>query len=135
MGLILGIVRRLWRDFATVFTSPVAFLQRPARWMQLLASNVHRHFRQHRTSRSNWRHEEHQTTTWPGLISADVLHILSGSERVQPATLKRFAERFARFNLHAKALRPSYGMAEATVYVATRAAGNHRKSFTSNPRN
>jgi acyl-CoA synthetase (AMP-forming)/AMP-acid ligase II len=49
--------------------------------------------------------------------------IINGSERVQPATLKRFADRFAPFNLDPKALRPSYGMAEATVYIATRRVG------------
>ena len=49
--------------------------------------------------------------------------ILNGSERVQPATLKRFADRFARFNFPDKALRPAYGMAEATVYIATRKRG------------
>ena len=32
-----------------------------------------------------------------GLDLGDVLHILNGSERVQPATLKRFADRFASF--------------------------------------
>ena len=48
------------------------------------------------------------------------LHILNGSERVQPATLKHFTDRFARFNLQPKAVRPSYGLAEALVYVATR---------------
>ena len=52
-----------------------------------------------------------------GLDLGDVLVILNGSERVQPATLKRFTDRFARFNLRDKAIRPSYGMAEATVYV------------------
>src|SRR5271163_4832875 len=50
--------------------------------------------------------------------------ILNGSERVQPVTLKRFADRFAPFNLAAKALRPAYGMAEATVYIAVREAGH-----------
>jgi fatty acid CoA ligase FadD28 len=53
----------------------------------------------------------------------NVLGIFIGSERVQPATLHRFAERFARFNFRDKMLRPSYGMAEATLYVATREAG------------
>ena len=62
-------------------------------------------------------------TTWPGSISGTCISILNGSERVQPATLQRFAERFARFNLQDRVLRPSYGMAEATVYVATREAG------------
>ena len=58
-----------------------------------------------------------------GLDLGDVLCILNGSERVQPATLQRFTERFARFNLRGSVIRPSYGMAEATVYVATREAG------------
>jgi acyl-CoA synthetase (AMP-forming)/AMP-acid ligase II len=49
--------------------------------------------------------------------------ILNGSERVQPLSLKRFADRFAPFNLPAKALHPAYGMAEATVYIASREAG------------
>ena len=34
-----------------------------------------------------------------GLDLGDVLHILAGGERVQPATLRRFSKRFARFNL------------------------------------
>jgi fatty acid CoA ligase FadD28 len=42
---------------------------------------------------------------------------------VQPATLKRFADRFARFNLREQVIRPSYGLAEATVYVATSRPG------------
>ena len=42
MGLVLGIITPvLWGAHAVV-TSPVAFLQRPARWMQLLASNTQR---------------------------------------------------------------------------------------------
>src|SRR5262249_46837612 len=58
-----------------------------------------------------------------GLDLAGVHSILNGSERVQPATLKRFADRFAPFNFSPKALKPSYGMAEATVYIATRKVG------------
>ena len=34
--------------------------------------------------------------------------------------LQRFTQRFARFNLSEAVIRPSYGLAEATVYVATR---------------
>ena len=57
-----------------------------------------------------------------GLDLSDVLVITTGSERVHPATLRRFTQRFARFNLRDAVIRPSYGLAEATVYVATRAA-------------
>ena len=49
-----------------------------------------------------------------GLDLGDVLTIISGSERVHAATIRRFTERFARFNLPDTAMRPSYGLAEAT---------------------
>ena len=35
-------------------------------------------------------------------------------------TVRRFTERFARFNLRHNVIQPSYGLAEATLYVATR---------------
>jgi long chain fatty acid CoA FadD26 len=54
-----------------------------------------------------------------GLHLGDVLGIICGSERVHAATVGRFTERFARFGLNQSAIRPSYGLAEATVYVAT----------------
>jgi long chain fatty acid CoA FadD26 len=63
-----------------------------------------------------------------GLDLGDVLVILSGSERVHAATLRRFTERFARFNLKETAIRPSYGLAEATVYVASANAGRALKA-------
>ena len=47
-----------------------------------------------------------------------VLGIINGAERVEPATLERFADRFAHFNFRDNMLRPSYGLAEATVFVA-----------------
>jgi fatty acid CoA ligase FadD21 len=48
-----------------------------------------------------------------------VLGIISGAERVEPATLHRFVDRFAHFNFRDHMMRPSYGLAEATVFVAT----------------
>jgi fatty acid CoA ligase FadD28 len=122
MGLIVGICVPVLTGLGAVVTSPVSFLQRPARWMQLLASNSHPF-----TAAPNFAFELAARKTsdddMAGLDLGDVHSILNGSERVQPETLKRFAERFARFNLHDTAIRPSYGLAEATVYVATRQQG------------
>jgi fatty acid CoA ligase FadD28 len=122
MGLHLGIIFPVLTGFHTVLTSPVAFLQRPARWMQLLATNSHA-----LSAGPNFAFELAARKTsdddMAGLDLGNVLSILNGSERVQPATLQRFTERFARFNLQDRVLRPSYGMAEATLYVATREAG------------
>ena len=41
MGLMVGIFVPVLAGLHAVLMSPVAFLQRPARWMQLLASNRH----------------------------------------------------------------------------------------------
>jgi len=45
--------------------------------------------------------------------------IINGAERVEPSTLERFSDRFAHFNFRDHMLRPSYGLAEATVFVAS----------------
>ena len=123
MGLITGIVLPILGGVRAVITSPASFLQRPARWMQMLASNS-----QAFSAAPNIAFELAAAKTsdedMAGLDLGDVAVIISGAERVQPATLRRFAERFAPFNFHSRALRPSYGLAEATVYVATREAGH-----------
>jgi long-chain fatty acid adenylyltransferase FadD28 len=119
MGLVLGVCAPILGGFRTVLTSPVSFLQRPARWMQLLANSSHAF-----SAAPNFAFELAARKTsdddMAGLDLGDVLVILSGSERVQPATVRRFNERFGRFNLPDTAIRPSYGLAEATVYTATR---------------
>jgi fatty acid CoA ligase FadD28 len=119
MGLVLGICAPILAGFKTVLTSPMAFLQKPARWIQLLATNS-----RSVTAAPNFAFElaVRRTTDedMAGLDMGDVMHILSGSERVHAATLKRFTDRFARFNFPEAALRPAYGLAEATVYAATR---------------
>ena len=119
MGLVLAVCGPILGGYRSVFTSPMSFLQRPARWMQLLATN-----RYPLSAGPNFAFELAARKTsdedMAGLDLGEVLGILSGSERVHPATLRRFNDRFARFNLPAAAVRPSYGLAEATVYVATR---------------
>ncbi len=122
MGLILSVAFPIYGGFRTVLTSPSAFLQRPARWMQMLAGNSHAF-----SGGPNIAFELAAAKTsdadLSGLDLGGVRNILSGAERVNPPTLKRFAERFAPFNLRPEVLRPSYGLAEATLYAATRATG------------
>lgn len=122
MGLLVGVCVPVLGGYHAVLTSPVAFLARPARWLQLLATYPHTF-----SAGPNFAFEvAARKTTDEELAGVDlggVLGIINGSERVQPATLRRFTERFAPFNFPARALRPSYGMAEATVYIVTREPG------------
>jgi long chain fatty acid CoA FadD26 len=120
MGLLLGIVGPVLTGLNAVLTSPIAFLQKPARWMQLLAS-ASRPF----SAGPNFAFELAVRRTsdadMAGLDLGHVLSITTGSERVHAATIRRFTERFSRYNLPDTALRPAYGLAEATVYVASSA--------------
>jgi acyl-CoA synthetase (AMP-forming)/AMP-acid ligase II len=122
MGLLLGICTPILGGWTTVFTSPVAFLTKPARWMQLLGSH-----QWGLTAAPNFAFDlAAARTTDADMAGADlgnVLAIMSGAERVQPGTVDRFAKRFAPFNLSDSVIRPSYGLAEATLYVATRLPG------------
>jgi acyl-CoA synthetase (AMP-forming)/AMP-acid ligase II len=123
MGLLLGICVPILGGLRSVLMSPMSFLAQPARWIQLLAANTRA-----LTAAPNFAFElaVRRTTDddMAGLDLSDVLGIISGSERVHAATLQRFTDRFARFGFCDKAIRPSYGLAEATVYVATREPGS-----------
>jgi long-chain fatty acid adenylase/transferase FadD26 len=122
MGLLLGVTGALTIGLHSVLMSPMAFLQRPARWMQQLAKNSCTF-----TAVPNFAFElaARRTTDadMAGLDLADVHTVLSGSERVHAATIRRFLDRFASFNFPATALKPSYGLAEAMVYVASSGPG------------
>ncbi|MDD4866073.1 MAG: AMP-binding protein [Mycobacterium sp.] len=123
MGLLLGIVIPILAGLPTVVTSPIAFLQRPARWLHMTARGA-----QTISAGPNFAFDlaarKVTDDDMAGFDLGGVHTLFNGSERVQPATLKRFADRFARFNFSPVALRPAYGMAEATVYIAARNVGD-----------
>jgi long chain fatty acid CoA FadD26 len=122
MGLLLGLTAPVVLGLHAVLTSPVGFLQKPARWMQLLASNT-RPF----SAAPNFAFElaARRTTDadMAGLDLSAVHTVLSGSERVHAPTIRRFVDRFAAFNFPASSLKPSYGLAEAMVYVNSSGPG------------
>ncbi len=59
-----------------------------------------------------------------GLDLGHVNTIINGAEQVQPNTITKFLRRFRPYNLMPAAVKPSYGMAEAVVYLATTKAGS-----------
>lgn len=132
MGLIQGVFATLlcppdgpdgaWGRPA-VLMSPVAFLQKPARWIQHLAANTHSW-----SAAPNFAFELAVRRTkdedLDGMDLGGVLGIISGSERIHSATIRRFNERFAKFGLPDTTVRPSYGLAEATLYVISAPTGH-----------
>ena len=122
MGLVLGVVVPILGGFHADITSPISFLQRPARWVRALASGQPTW-----TASPNFALELAAAKTTDddlaGLDLGNVRGITAGAERIHPATLRRFTDRFAKFNFREEAFKPSYGMAEATVFIASRTGG------------
>ncbi|GLE52591.1 long-chain-fatty-acid--AMP ligase FAAL26/FadD26 [Mycobacterium montefiorense] len=127
MGLILGLCAPLITDRSAVLMSPMSFLVRPARWMNMLATNGPCF-----SAAPNFAFELAVRRTsdddMAGLDLGNVQRIVSGSERIHVATVKRFNERFASYNLSPTAIRPSYGLAEATLFVAAAEPGSAPKT-------
>lgn len=117
MGLVLGVCAPILGGYRGELSSPISFLERPARWVRSLARSPHAW-----SAAPNFAFDlaARKTTDndLAGLDLSGVLGIISGAERVEPATLQRFVDRFAHFNFHDHMVRPSYGLAEATVFAA-----------------
>ncbi|MFN3008469.1 AMP-binding protein [Mycolicibacterium wolinskyi] len=118
MGLVLGVCAPILSGYRAVLTSPVAFLEKPARWVRALAENPHS-FSAAPNFAFDLAARKTRDADLAGLDLGGVVGIINGAERVEQATLERFADRFAHFDFRDHMLRPSYGLAEATVFVAT----------------
>ncbi|MCW1957435.1 MAG: fatty-acid--AMP ligase [Mycobacterium sp.] len=116
MGLIVGLfVAATWGANAVLMT-PVAFAQSPARWIRHLARNG-----QTFCAAPNFAYDlsvrRVTDEDMDGLDLGGVTVMMNGAERVHASTVRRFNERFGAFGLSESAHRPSYGLAEATVFV------------------
>ena len=118
LGLIMGVCSPLVTGRKAVLLSPLAFLLKPACWIQLMAKHPHCF-----SGAPNFAFELAARRTsdadMEGLDLSRVHVILSGAERVHSSTVNRFVGRFAKFGLKDRVIQPSYGLAEATLYVAT----------------
>lgn len=103
--------------------SPTAFIRRPLRWIQALSDGS----RKGRvvTAAPNFAYEWTAQRGKPGpdddIDLANVVLII-GSEPVSATAIDSFNEAFAPYGLPRTAIKPSYGIAEATLFVSTTAA-------------
>jgi fatty-acyl-CoA synthase len=104
--------------------SPTAFVRRPQRWIQALSAGS----REGRvvTAAPNFAYEwaAQRGAPAPGedIDLANVVMII-GSEPVSMTAITAFNEVFGKHGLPPAAIKPSYGIAEATLFVATTPPG------------
>ena len=116
MGLIGGLLHPLHTGIPLILLSPLAFLSRPESWIQAIDE-----YRGTQTVAPNFAYEICQRRA-AGLeldgIDLSCLRLaLNGAEPVSPATIRRFAERFAPHGFRPEAMLPVYGLAESSLAV------------------
>jgi fatty acid CoA ligase FadD32 len=127
MGLITALLSPMIGHYFT-FMTPAAFVRRPGRWIRELARkpgdtggtiSVAPNFAfDHAAARGVPKDDEEP------LDLSNVKAILNGSEPISAATVRRFNEAFSPFGFQPKAIKPSYGLAEATLFVSTTPVGD-----------
>ena len=99
--------------------SPLAFVRRPYRWIRELGSSDLPTF----AAAPNFAFEIAAQRGLPPagetLDLSNVAGLINGSEPVSITSIEQFAAAFAPHGLNPSAVRPSYGMAEATLFVST----------------
>ncbi|MEZ4708749.1 MAG: AMP-binding protein [Caldilineaceae bacterium] len=117
MGLIGGVLGPVYVGGHNTLMSPLAFLQKPLRWLQAIS----------RTGATvsggpNFAYdlcvERFTPDEAAALDLAQWQVAFNGAEPVRAQTLDRFAEAFAPNGFRRAAFYPVYGLAEATLFVA-----------------
>ncbi|HEX6900157.1 MAG TPA: AMP-binding protein, partial [Thermoanaerobaculia bacterium] len=117
MGLIGNVLQPLHAGARCVLMSPVAFLQRPMRWLEAISR-----YRGTTSGGPNFAYELCLRKADPEVLAGLDLSTwrvaFNGAEPVRASTLERFAAAFAPSGFHREAFHPCYGLAEATLFVA-----------------
>jgi len=99
--------------------SPTAFVRRPQRWIRALsqASSEGRVVTAAPNFAYEWAAQRGRPDAGEGIDLANVVAII-GSEPVSMTAIDAFNEAFAQYGLPPTAMKPSYGIAEATLFIA-----------------
>jgi len=122
MGLIGGILQPIYADCHTVLMPPLAFIQRPIRWLEGISK-----YRADVSGGPDFAYALCVDRTTPaqreGLDLSCWRLAFTGAEPIRPDTLDRFTEAFAPYGFRREAFYPCYGLAEATLLLTGAQAG------------
>ncbi|MBE2201817.1 MAG: fatty acyl-AMP ligase [Anaerolinea sp.] len=117
MGLIGNVLHPLCLGSRGVLMSPLAFLQKPIRWLQAVS-----HYQAHTSGAPNFAYDLCVRKTTPeqraGLDLSSWRVAFNGAEPVYHRTLERFFEAFEPHGFRRDAFCPCYGLAEAALLVS-----------------
>ncbi|WP_150048085.1 non-ribosomal peptide synthetase [Methylomonas rhizoryzae] len=117
MGLIGNVMQPLYCGAHAVLMAPLAFLEKPLRWLQAIAD-----YRAHTSGGPNFAYDlcvqKIAECDAAGLDLSSWRLAFNGAEPVNAKTLADFAGKFAACGFDRRAFYPCYGLAEATLLVS-----------------
>ena len=119
MGLIGSVLQPLYIGASAILLSPMAFLQRPSRWLEVIT-----HYKATTSGGPNFAYELCVKKVTPqqraSLDLSSWTVAFNGSEPICAETLENFAAAFEPHGFRKDAFYPCYGLAEATLFVSGR---------------
>ncbi|MBX9792102.1 MAG: SDR family NAD(P)-dependent oxidoreductase [Pirellulales bacterium] len=121
-GLVEGLLQPVFSGFPCWFFAPLAFVERPLRWLSAISR-----FRATHSQAPNFAFAMAVAKTTA--VERESLDLSSwraagnGSEPIHAATAQRFIEAFAPCGFRAESFCPVYGLAEGTLIVSYKRAG------------
>jgi acyl-CoA synthetase (AMP-forming)/AMP-acid ligase II len=123
MGLIANVLQSLYVGSLCVLLSPAAFIRRPLTWLRVIHD-----YRGAVSGAPNFAFDLCASRYRPeDMADIDLScweFAFNAAEPVQAETIARFIETFAPHGFSPRAMRPSYGLAEATVLASTGRRGS-----------
>ncbi|MBK9266353.1 MAG: AMP-binding protein [Polyangiaceae bacterium] len=117
MGLIGNVIQTIYVGGSLTFISPMHFIERPLRWLEAISR-----FRAYVSGAPNFAYALCTRKAAGADLSALDLSswktAFVGAEPVRSDTLSAFVDRFAPHGFDRRALMPTYGLAEATLFVS-----------------
>lgn len=129
MGLIGGLLTPIYWRLPLVLMSPLAFLDRPTRWLEAITR-----YRATLSPAPNFAYAlaaRRVTDEERGRLDLSAWRVaLNGAEPVNAQTLRDFERAFGPCGFRREAMLPVYGLAEASLAVAFPEVGTEPRSLT-----
>ena len=117
LGLVSKMMQTLYVGCRCILMSPLAFLQKPVRWLQAIS-----HYRGEISGAPDFAYAvaaRKVTAAQKETLDLSCWRIaFNGAEPVRAATLDQFAAAFQECGFRRQALTTAFGMAEATLFIA-----------------
>lgn len=117
MGLIGAYLGTIFNGGTGVYMSPFSFIRDPSLWLCLVSKYRATHLQAPNFAYSLCARKADRLENATAIDLSSVRHMINGAEPIQGEAIDGFYKAFKRYGLPDGVIKPTYGLAEHTVYV------------------